>query len=67
MLNSTRESLFFIHHILDYPCFNSMEKDLQYDLKLPYTIQIRQINDKNGNHFYARVVELDGCQSDGKQ
>lgn len=35
-------------------------------MALPYTIQIRPINDESGQYFYATVAELDGCQSDGK-
>lgn len=40
-------------------------KDLAYYLALPYTINIRQINDESGSYYYASVVELDGCHSHG--
>ncbi|MFK4471664.1 putative HicB family RNase H-like nuclease [Paenibacillus sp. RC73] len=35
-------------------------------MSLPYTIQIRPMNDESGHYFYSTVVELDGCQSDGE-
>ncbi|MBQ7673638.1 MAG: type II toxin-antitoxin system HicB family antitoxin [Alphaproteobacteria bacterium] len=35
-------------------------------LKLPYNINIQKINDESGEYYYARVIELDGCQSDGE-
>ena len=34
-------------------------------LKLPYNINIQKINDESGEYYYAKVMELDGCQSDG--
>lgn len=34
-------------------------------MALPYTIQIRHIQDEDDSYYYARVLELDGCQSHG--
>lgn len=34
-------------------------------LKLPYNIIIQKMNDESGEYYYARVLELEGCQSDG--
>ncbi|MDP4099142.1 type II toxin-antitoxin system HicB family antitoxin [Paenibacillus sp. P96] len=34
-------------------------------MALPYTIQIREMNDESGHYFYVTVAELDGCQSHG--
>lgn len=34
-------------------------------LKLPYNYIISPITDESGAYYYARVLELDGCQSSG--
>lgn len=34
-------------------------------LELPYNYIIQKINDESGEYYYAHVLELDGCQSDG--
>lgn len=34
-------------------------------MKLPYNFIIQKVNDESGEYYYARVLELDGCQSDG--
>ncbi len=34
-------------------------------LKLPYNYIIQKIEDESGTYFYAKVLELDGCQSTG--
>lgn len=34
-------------------------------MEQPYNYIIRKINDESGEYYYARVLELDGCQSDG--
>ena len=34
-------------------------------MSLDYTLVIKQINDESGTYYYARVLEFDGCQSDG--
>jgi antitoxin HicB len=41
-------------------------KDVEYYMALPYTIQIRPMKDESGEYFYATIAELDGCQSDGE-
>ncbi len=33
---------------------------------LPYNYIIKPINDESGFYYYARVLELDGCQSTGE-
>ena len=35
-------------------------------LKLPYNYIIQKIEDESGTYFYAKVLELDGCQSTGE-
>ena len=35
-------------------------------LELPYNIIIQPVQDESGKYFYARVLELDGCQSTGE-
>lgn len=35
-------------------------------LKLPYNYIIQQITDESGTYFYAKVLELDGCQTTGE-
>ena len=35
-------------------------------LKLPYTRIIREINDESGHYWYGKILELNGCQSDGE-
>jgi len=34
-------------------------------LNLPYHIVIRHITDESGSYYFATVLELDGCMSDG--
>ena len=34
-------------------------------INLPYNYIIQYINDESGAYFYARILELDGCQSTG--
>jgi predicted RNase H-like HicB family nuclease len=34
-------------------------------LDLPYHIVIRHITDESGSYYFATVLELDGCMSDG--
>ncbi len=33
---------------------------------LPYNYIIQPVTDESGSYFYARVLELDGCQSTGE-
>ena len=35
-------------------------------MNLPYNFIIQKVNDESGEYYYARVMELDGCQSDGE-
>ena len=41
-------------------------KDVKYYINLPYNYIIQPINDESGYYYYARVLELDGCQSTGE-
>lgn len=41
-------------------------QEIQQYLKLPYNYIIQPITDESGFYFYARVLELDGCQSTGE-
>jgi predicted RNase H-like HicB family nuclease len=34
-------------------------------MKLPYNIIIRHVQDASGEYYFATVLELDGCMSDG--
>ena len=42
-----------------------MEKNLEYYMKLPYTFTLTPIIDESGSYYFAKVLELDGCMSDG--
>ncbi|MDR1664264.1 MAG: type II toxin-antitoxin system HicB family antitoxin [Clostridiales bacterium] len=35
-------------------------------MELPYNVTIQELHDESGHYFYARVLELDGCQSHGE-
>ena len=35
-------------------------------LKLPYNIMTRHVTDDSGSYYFATVLELDGCMSDGE-
>jgi len=35
-------------------------------MKLPYTIVTRHVTDDSGAYYFATVLELDGCMSDGE-
>lgn len=41
-------------------------KMLEDYMKLPYNYIVQPIKDESGSYFYARVLELDGCQSTGE-
>jgi len=41
-------------------------KNVKEYLELPYNYIIQPVNDESGFYFYARVLELDGCQSTGE-
>ena len=40
-------------------------KNVKEYMELPYNYIIQPINDESGFYYYARVLELDGCQSTG--
>ncbi len=40
-------------------------KDLNFYLEQPYTLIIKEIKEEEGNYFYGKYLELDGCQSTG--
>jgi antitoxin HicB len=39
------------------------QKDLSYYLSLPYTFQVRRIEEDNEVRYWANVKELDGCHT----
>lgn len=41
-------------------------KEVKDYMNLPYNYIIQPINDESGKYYYARVLELDGCQSTGE-
>ena len=41
-------------------------KGVKEYMKLPYNYIVQPIEDESGSYFYARVLELDGCQSTGE-
>ncbi len=41
-------------------------KNVEDYMNLPYNYIVQAINDESGSYFYARVLELDGCQSTGE-
>lgn len=41
-------------------------KNVKEYMDLPYNFIIQPVNDESGFYFYARVLELDGCQSTGE-
>ena len=41
-------------------------KNVEYYMNLPYNYIVQHITDESGSYFYARVLELDGCQSTGE-
>ena len=41
-------------------------KTLNDYIDLPYNYIIQPINDESGNYYYAKILELDGCQSTGE-
>ena len=40
-------------------------KSVKDYMELPYNYIVQPITDESGSYFYARVLELDGCQSTG--
>ena len=43
-----------------------MRKDLKYYLALPYTKIVTKRDDQDGIHYLSKVLELEGCVSDGE-
>ena len=41
-------------------------KSIKDYLDLPYNFIVQPISDESGGYYYARVLELDGCQSTGE-
>lgn len=41
-------------------------KNIREYLELPYNFIVQPIKDESGVYYYARVLELDGCQSTGE-
>ena len=41
-------------------------KNANYFMKLPYNYIIQPLQDESGEYYYAKVLELDGCQSTGE-
>ena len=35
-------------------------------LELPYTIVVKRVTDQSGTYYFVKVLELDGCMSDGE-
>lgn len=35
------------------------------EIKKVYNIIVKKMNDESGEYYYSRVMELDGCRSDG--
>lgn len=42
------------------------KKDIIYYMNLPYNYLVKNVEDESGSYYYARVLELDGCQSTGE-
>lgn len=40
--------------------------DVRDYMELPYNIVIRHVKDESGSYYFATVLELDGCMSDGE-
>ena len=41
------------------------KKKVEYYLSLDYTILVQERNDSSGHYYFGKVLELDGCMSDG--
>ena len=40
-------------------------KNVEYYMSLPYTTIIEPINDESGFYYSGRIMELEGCMTDG--
>ena len=47
-------------------CREIMKKNLEYYMTLPYNRIVQFIQDAECDYYFARVLELEGCCSDGK-
>jgi len=43
-----------------------VNKNLEYYMSLPYTFTVQRYDDESGSYYVSKVLELDGCHSDGK-
>ena len=43
----------------------NMKKSIEYYINLPYTFIIQPYGDENGVYYVGKVLELDGCTTDG--
>ena len=41
-------------------------KTIEDYMALPYNYIVQHIKDESGEYFYARILELDGCQTTGQ-
>ena len=44
----------------------NMEKSVEYYMNLPYNLIIQPYTDESGSYYTGKVLELDGCLSDGE-
>ena len=42
-----------------------MEKNIDYYMNLPYTFIIQPYNDESGVYYIGKVLEFEGCTTDG--
>ena len=42
-----------------------MKKNLEYYMKLPYSMIVEFVADESGDYYFGRTLELDGCMSHG--
>jgi len=40
--------------------------NLEYYMSLPYTTIIEPVTDESGSYYVGRIIELDGCMTDGE-
>lgn len=41
-------------------------RNKEYYMALNYVRMIQEVNDESGHYFFGKILELDGCQSDGQ-
>lgn len=42
------------------------KKEIDKYMNLPYNYIIQKVNDESGEYYVAKILELDGCMSDGE-